>query len=376
MAPASAGGPDARTEPLIIMVQAMSGIRGPAQALLEFVSYLQPRRRLSVALPQGGLADHLRDDLGVPVIHLPAHSERRGAWLPSARALRHEISRIEEPILIHANGLSALNLAAPAARSLHIPVLVHSHDHEIFPSTRRSLQVWRRLHVPTRFVSTSEFTRGLLEGTGAVPVVAGVLASPLVGSDYLREHEPPHDPFRVGFVGGVQRRKGLHNLVQIADLLREEAVEFHIFSIDRALERGGYIGRCVAEIRRLGLMDRFVWHGWIDEISSAYAEVDAVLMPSEKEGFGRVAIEGMAGGLPVVAPRISGFSEVVWDRVSGLLYDPGRPHEAAECMRRLISDPDLRARLRAGGLDAVRRFDIEVVGPMLLEHYAALDGAA
>ena len=357
--------------PLIVMVQAMSGLRGPAQTLLEFVRYLQPRRDVIVALPEGALADRLRG-FDAKVLALPRRSGRTGSWFRGARRLRAEVDRIDRPIVFHANGLSALNLAVPAARSREAPVLVHCHDYEIVPSTRRALRLWRGMHLQTRFVSVSEFTRGLLEGTGAVPSVAGVLPNPIVCANFEIDGAEAHDPFRVGFVGGGEPRKGLDHLVTVADLLRTEPIEYHVFGIDRAATPRGYVGKCVERIQQLDLSDRFRWHGWTDDVPAAYASVDAVLIPSRKESFGRVAIEGMASGLPVIAPRISGLSEVVWDGVSGMLYEPDCLEEAASLLRRIASDTQLRARLRSGALEAVRRFDISVVGATLLRHHDAL----
>ena len=98
-----------------------------------------------------------------------------------------------------------------------------------------------------------------------------------------------------------------------------------------------------------------------------------MLIPSLKESFGRVAIEGMASGLPVIAPRISGLSEVVWDGVSGMLYEPDCLEEAASHLR-----PGRVGCTVAGAIalrrapEAVRRFDISVVGATLLRHYDAL----
>jgi glycosyltransferase involved in cell wall biosynthesis len=178
--------------------------------------------------------------------------------------------------------------------------------------------------------------------------------------------------FRIGFIGGKEPRKGVHVLVKISELLRYEYVEWHLWGIDPHRGRTPYIQGCQTKVARLGLGDQFKWHGKTDDPASAYASVDAVLIPSVNESFGRVAIEAMSAGLPVVATRVTGHSEVIWDGYSGLLFDLHRPVEAASHLLRLMRDETLRAKLSEGSKKAVARFDISRVGPQLEQCYLQL----
>jgi glycosyltransferase involved in cell wall biosynthesis len=77
----------------------------------------------------------------------------------------------------------------------------------------------------------------------------------------------------------------------------------------------------------------------------------------------------MASGLPVVAARIPGLSELVIDEESGLLFDPGRPQEGADRLRRIVVDDELRVRLSAGAKEGAQAFDISTVGRSLEGFY-------
>ena len=88
--------------------------------------------------------------------------------------------------------------------------------------------------------------------------------------------------------------------------------------------------------------------------------MDVVVHTSVRgEPFGRVIIEAMSVGRPVVATRAGGVPEFVHDGVDGMLVAPGDSGELAAVIERLLRDPALRARLAAGASAAVRNFSLD-----------------
>ncbi|MGI8967952.1 MAG: glycosyltransferase family 4 protein, partial [Chloroflexota bacterium] len=89
---------------------------------------------------------------------------------------------------------------------------------------------------------------------------------------------------------------------------------------------------------------------------SLYAASDVVVVPSIcREGFGLVALEAMAGSLPVIASRVGGLPEIVNDQM-GLLVEPGNVDQLVSAMLHLASDPELRALLGESGRQEARRY--------------------
>jgi phosphatidylinositol alpha-mannosyltransferase len=88
-----------------------------------------------------------------------------------------------------------------------------------------------------------------------------------------------------------------------------------------------------------------------------------------QESFGIALVEAMAAGLPVVATDIPGYREVVADGVEGLLVPPRDPEALAAGLARVLTDPDLAARLGRAGRERARSFDWSIVVERLGELY-------
>jgi glycosyltransferase involved in cell wall biosynthesis len=84
------------------------------------------------------------------------------------------------------------------------------------------------------------------------------------------------------------------------------------------------------------------------DVEAVWEAADVVLVPStDPEPFGRVAIEAMAFGRPVIAAAHGGLLDIVTDGGSGLLVEPRNVEALAGAMSRLANDADMRAQLGA-----------------------------
>jgi glycosyltransferase involved in cell wall biosynthesis len=99
---------------------------------------------------------------------------------------------------------------------------------------------------------------------------------------------------------------------------------------------------------------RLLGHVPWNSLSDWYRQARLLVMPSYYETFGISAIEAMSFGLPVVATRVGGLSEVVEDGVTGLLVPPDDPIALGEAIQELLRDPRRCAKYGAAGRDKVR----------------------
>ncbi len=87
--------------------------------------------------------------------------------------------------------------------------------------------------------------------------------------------------------------------------------------------------RLMEKVKRLGMMDRVIFTGFVPETEKAdyYRLADVYVMPSRGEGFGFVFLEAMACGAPVVASKADGGKEALRDGKFGILVNPCVPQE-------------------------------------------------
>jgi glycosyltransferase involved in cell wall biosynthesis len=112
----------------------------------------------------------------------------------------------------------------------------------------------------------------------------------------------------------------------------------------------------------LGISPHVVFLGTRPDIPECLAALDLFVLPSLNEGMGRVLLEAMAVGCPVVATRVGGIPDIVADGTTGLLVPPRDDRALAEAILILLQDPSRRA---AYGEAARRhvdgRFEVETM---------------
>ena len=112
-----------------------------------------------------------------------------------------------------------------------------------------------------------------------------------------------------------------------------------------------------AQVAQLKLPVQFL--GNRPDVPDLMAAMDVFVLSSTNEGFGRVLVEAMATGLPVVATAVGGVPEVVQDGQTGLLVPPSDPRAMADAITTLLDDPGLRAAFGREGQAHVGQYAIE-----------------
>ena len=173
-----------------------------------------------------------------------------------------------------------------------------------------------------------------------------------IHADYLSP-EPPRDwGWRLVYVGRLDRRKGVDTAIEALALLPEARLEL-LGGWDASEEL-----RLEELARELGVRDRVRFAGQRarEEVAAAYADADVVVFPVRwEEPWGLVPLEAMGKGRPVVATGRGGSAEYLRDGENCLLFEPGDASALARAVQRLADDPDLRTRIRQGGLETAPR---------------------
>src|SRR5690606_12080037 len=110
-----------------------------------------------------------------------------------------------------------------------------------------------------------------------------------------------------------------------------------------------------------------------NEVAQAMRSADALILPSRSEGFGLVAAEAMASGLPVIATDGSSLRELIANGVTGLLCEQDSIPMFVAAARQLAADGELATRMSAAAAsEARRRFDIGTMVQAYLALYERL----
>jgi glycosyltransferase involved in cell wall biosynthesis len=188
-------------------------------------------------------------------------------------------------------------------------------------------------------------------------------------------HEPPSRHLhRIVSVGAATERKGVKDFLDIANLLTEShsSIEFVWAGKDSETAPGGLTWEAFAlsDYPRLNGKLRFVKGLSDQELGMLYATSFCYLSTAKYESFGMTVVEAMMAGLPVIAPEVASFKELIDDRSNGLLYPADDLIAAAMLVSELINQPNLAKTIGENAVGySIENFSAEAMANKMLKIY-------
>lgn len=335
-----------------------------------------------VLFEQGPFRDRLQD-AGIPVEVCPAaeslqHVSRAGSLIDDVLALPHVTQlawqlaqRARHFDVIYANSQKSMVVGALAALLARRPLVWHlrdllttDHFSEWHCRLTTLIANWCATHVIANSQATAEAfqNRG---GTAPISVVwNGIDPAPFEAVtsqdvERLRRQLGLEGCPLVGVFSRIAKWKGQHVLLEaLADL-----PDVHALIAGDTLFQGDkpYKEALHRMARHYELEDRLHFLGFRDDVPRLMHLVDVVLHTSvAPEPFGRVIVEGMLAGKPVVASRAGGATEVLDVPRTGLLIPPDDPCALANALQRLYRNPQLAAEMgRQAKQRALQHFSVD-----------------
>ena len=347
--------------PRILFLDQTAELGGAELALLDIIGHWREHCEVALfadgplraRLQHAGISVHIlsaKGDLG----RYRGQSNVTQALMLAPNAIRlvlETIRRAKLADVIYANSQKAFVIGAIAAALTGRALVWHLHDiltTSHFSKANRNLVVWLANRLARSVIANSAATAASFRASGGtanvVVVHNGIDPAPFTNVDAQTARRALAQEIAcgaapiIGVFGRLTAWKGQN--VAIEAMRRLPGVHL-------VLVGGPLFGEqaCEAELRALatnaGLADRVHFLGFRNDVVSLMRAVDVVLHTSiAPEPFGRVIVEGMLAGKPVIATAGGGAPEIIEDGNTGLLVPPGDPEILSKSVSALLEAPE------------------------------------
>jgi len=308
----------------------------------------------------------VRSIRGMRVYEAKSHESTRLLGVQSAfssgtgRLIRN-VCRKEAAEVLHANNLFYFTTIAASIckKSLKLPLVTTLHigstsqlDGGIRVLSRiyeKSIGRWilsQSDHIVAVSNSVGAYARELNVADSKISVIPnGINIHEIRPNDSRRNKDAR---VRVAFVGRLISNKGPQYLVEAAPTVLRDfpTVEFLIIG------EGPLLDVLRSRAKDLGVSDSFRFLPAVPNVSAFLRECDIYVRPSLTEGMPLTVLEAMASGVPTIATRVEGTTEILTHGDTGFLVDPRNAYQLAIYISKLVGDRKLRMRMgkRARGI--------------------------
>jgi len=347
----------------ILLVSNPSDVFGGGEVSLYFlIKYLDKCRFQPVVLcsDRGRFFSKI-EALGIQpkLLKMPSLKGKGLLFLPKTVQQLSRLVSQEKIRLIHGNASRCSLYAGLAARLSHVPLLWHVRITDREPLLDRFLAF-----LSTKIVTNSQAVAGRFEfisKPNQVTVVhngvdTNAFTPEVDGSEVRKELGIEEKQKVVTILGRLDAWKGHRFFLRAAQQIvkRVDQVTFLVVG-------DGDLKKELQEYAvKLGIADSVNFCGYREDIPKIIAATDVLVLASLRESFGRVIIEAMAMGKPVVATNGGGVPEIIRSDHTGILVEFANPDAISEAVVRLLNDEKLSKRIGQAGLKRVQeKFTME-----------------
>jgi len=327
--------------------------RVSSQERVEAVGVESLRRSWTISwLKRYALGERLVHVVGFYVRAWPALRREAGEITQIIRTIKPDLVHLNDDVCVSRSGIMA-------ARRAHVPAICHLRAMAWRNHFDRWISRWLR-----GYICISQAVDAHQRKLGGRVDPSWVVYN---GLD-LTEFDAPADRAElraqwglndgdeiVACVGRLVAWKGQHVLIEALARLAPDRPRLRALIVgDAGSSDQGYAQELKDLARALGVEDRVILTGFRDDIASLLHGVDVLVHTSTlPEPFGRVIIEGMAAGAPVVGANAGAVPEIIQDGVNGLLTPPGDAWALAQAIARILDHPDEAQAMRQAARQAI-----------------------
>jgi len=356
----------------ILYLSATNTAEAGNRVLLTWIDYLSPKGYVIAACcPAGGtLSYQLSKRLGKRFCSLPFFVKGSRAFFSFLKLFLFACRF--RPDIIHCNTEISYYIARYVSLLLRIPVIVHVRFHYA-PSFYAWLFKKRFMPTFVLFVSNALLKEELNK---VVPVVPSSRLGVLHNCLSLKNVSLSRLSFSADFMsvksvfgcyGPIQKRKGQHHLLFLADKLKKAGMSSLILVAGRIREQD-YYDYCIQLENDLQVHEYIKFLGHVNDIFSLLKSTCLTISVSEYETFGMSVLESMALGVPVISFFVPALEEIIGD--AGVIVPQGDIDSLFDACREISQNFSLRQDLADRCRQRfVQKFTPEVIVPQLEKFY-------
>ncbi|MEA5568630.1 MULTISPECIES: glycosyltransferase family 4 protein [unclassified Anabaena] len=279
--------------------------------------------------------------------------------------------------VIYANTQKALVVGAIASFVTRRPLVYHLHDIlslEHFSKTNLRVAITLANRFASLVIANSQASQKAFVQAGGKPELTTIVYNGFDPRIYqtcdediqkLRQQLGLENKFVVGHFSRLSPWKGQHILIEAIAKCPPQVTA--ILVGDALFGEQDYVKQLHQQIAQLGLENRVKFLGFRADIPQLMAACDLVTHTSTApEPFGRVIVEAMLCGTPVIAAKAGGAMELVEHGVNGFLVTPGEPQELAQAINTCVQETEMTATIANQARNiASQRFDVANVNQQI-----------
>ncbi len=284
-----------------------------------------------------------------------------------------------DPDVVHGQGIGLdSDIAARCGRNCAVTVhgisYVEAHLYDP-PGLRTTLRAGLLKHVAGRVLRRADVVISIsdYDAVELDPLTRGTrvsIANPTAAEFFTPVPTVPAEP-RLLFAGGLVPLKNPLGVVNAFEKVHRNVPDARLVLVGPEPD-AAYAQLVRDRVSTLGLAGHVDFVGFVDNrrMREEITKARAVVLFSRQENAPTVIAQAMAAGKPVVAARVGGVPEMVHDGESGFLVDAEDEGTLADCLMRVLDDPQLCLRMgRRGHEIALARFTPEAVAGMTVNAY-------
>jgi len=171
---------------------------------------------------------------------------------------------------------------------------------------------------------------------------------------------------KLGMVGIISGTKNQARALQLVNYLVNTVDKRVPLNIYGNIGDTDYFQKLKSTVEDYGIKDFVSFEGFVDDQTEIYSNIDILLMCSMNEAFGRVTVEAMAYGIPVVGFDNAGTRELIQHGVNGFLYD-NENQDMEEVVKRLLEDEALYQEISENAQRSAADYSVEKYGDSILD---------